>query len=320
MIAALLPVAAAGTFVLTGYTNSLPGWTSVVTLADGNKWTEIGNSTNYRPALAGSTVCDGKYIAGWADASEGKFGLFSYDLATKEYTEYATDALTHKITCDPKTPGALLAVVSQPSLHAGVHVDSGASFSLARYTLATQKQEAIGTFPAENYGGYDAMWQFSDDGSEAWAAFPASFGKNGGELVVLDTSTGQTTKRLKFPSRHGAPWHVTPTTGKTTGAAMQGCPGSGDLCPFWATLTLPAGNGTLEVKKTGKWDYLSPHGSWIKCGGQYAFLLSPAAGGAPTQLGLVDPATGAPGDFVDLTTFPAFDTPHFEFTGVACEK
>jgi len=326
-LAVIIAAAAGMKLAISKSPQVVPGQSSMWTLeTDGTapaNWTFVSGIEGYEPSPSGSAVCDNLYVAVYADASTGKYGLFSYDLSTKKHTDYATVSLFHKIVCDPKNKGTILGAASDfTSVQNGrLTAAGGAPFHLKRFTLASAKEDVVGDFPTtNNWGGYDNIFEFNEDATELWAGIPndEGFDKSGGYLQIINVATGNITTNAAFPDGiegKGFPWHLTPGPIDGPISAAMHIAGSGTSQEI-NTAVLTIKKNKVEVKKTGKFEPgFSAAGPWQRCGKN--FLMLNSEGRSPSKVFVFDAQTMKVTTTIDLTGFPGKD-PSYILGGVAC--
>lgn len=147
--------------------------------------------------VSGAAVCDGAYYAIYTEIETGAIGLarianFSSS-ATVSYL--AVPSLLHGVWCDPRQPGKLLVVRSDPG-------STQAIFHIARYDPATQTSADIAQIPPSwTWAEDDAVFAFDADAYRVWATGPVTSGifENSGAVYAVGECTGARTLPSPVP-------------------------------------------------------------------------------------------------------------------------
>lgn len=189
--------------------------------------------------VSGAAVCDDSYYAIYAEIETGAIGLarianVSAPAPTLQYL--AVPSLLHGVWCDPRQPGQLLVVRSDPG-------DPQAVFHVARYSPSTQTSADVALVPpAWTWSEDDAVFAFDPTGYRVWASGPVTKGlfENSGAVYAIDVAGNGTFAAFTLGYEAGWLGYARPTSA-STGFGYRQIDDSYDL--RWATFTLePTGS------------------------------------------------------------------------------
>ena len=191
--------------------------------------------------VSGAAVCDDDtYYAIYAEIETGAIGLArvaNVSTPAPLVRYLSAPSLLHGVWCDPRQPGQLLVVRSDPG-------DPQAVFHVARYDPSAQTSADIAPLPAAwAWSEDDAVFAFDPVGYRVWASGPVTKGlfENSGAIYAVDVGGNAAVATYALGYEAGWLGYAHPTS-TTTGFGYRQTDEGGDL--RWASFTLRAGTVT----------------------------------------------------------------------------
>lgn len=200
--------------------------------------------------VSGSCICNGTYYAIQTDVPMS-WGMVAVNMLTGVVTELDTPQLFHAIWCDPTNPGKLLGIASGPP----------PPFSFVRYDISSMQTEQILEFPTKDWGEYDNLFTFVEKANEIWAGFPKNKIIGGGELYIIDVSTGKIKGSYNFSRdlEEDIPYVMFPGNGGSSNSSFTGVMMKGPLTSdiHFAHLSLDKDRVKINIAQKVSWFFSS---------------------------------------------------------------